>query len=366
MSVPTLDELISPPTQAEIDQAQLDALELLGLPTDSWAEGGTTRTQVELQGETIVSLWAKVAQIARGGYGALAKGGWLDLWAKDTVELTRLPGTAALHRLVFTCAPGAGPITLTARQLWARDVTTGRRFVGPLAPTTVPDGATVTLVFQAEGVGTGYNLGPNRISQVLTPLPGLSLVSSLLDTQGTEVESDALFYQRCQDKRGASGLMMNDDGFRFVARQASTEVTRVTVREIDGDVWIYLAGPSGPCSGGTVATVDAALQAKRVRGVLYNTRAAASLPVVGVMAVHVSPGYGTIATTVEDVWRTYLGELEGGSLFERDEIVKRVANLPGVSAVPLGGFTSPSSDFTVPGATVPTLASLALSVTVTS
>ena len=362
----TLQELIAAPTAAQIDESLLDVLEALGMPTTSWRAGGVTLSLVEGQAETTVALWALVAAVTAGGYLRLAKGAWLTLLARELYKEERQPATFARHTVVLRTAAGAGPHTVAARSMWLRDPITGRRFVGPLAGTVLSEGSQ-TVVFEAEVVGLNYNLGANALSELLTPLPGVSIDSSELLTQGHDQEPDVSLQQRCEDKWGTIGIAANEAGYRYWARSASTEVTRVSCSvDFLGDITLWLAGASGGINSGVANDVATWIDTngKRPLGILVHGKPATNVATVWTLTVQVLPGYeASVATAVTDLIRSYLAELSGPGVVQRDEVLGRINVLPGVVAIPLGAFTSPSADVAFLGNQVPTLGAVNLTVT---
>lgn len=362
----TLSELLAPPTVAQIDNALLDVLEALGMPTTSWRAGGVTLSLIEGQAETTVNLWALVAAVTAGGYLRLAKGAWLTLLAKQLYKEDRQPATFARHSVILQTAVGSGPHAVTARSLWIRDPITRRRFVGPSIDTTLSEG-TQTLVFEAEVVGLNHNLGANALSEILTPLPGVSIVSSSLTTQGHDEEPDYSLQQRCEDKWGTLGIAANEAGYRYWARLASTEVTRIACSVTNlGDIVLSLAGTSGGVTSDVAQDVEDWIEdnGKRPLGILVSCEPSTNVATVWTLTVQVLPGYeAAVAIAVTDLIRSYLAELTGPGVVQRDEVLGRINVLPGVVAIPLGSFISPSSDVAFSATQVPTLGAVNITIT---
>jgi len=259
---PDLATLLAPRDTATVKTALLGRLSDKKFPINDWEDGGVARTLIEADAEELSALEASAVPIAQSGFlGTATDDAWLEKTAHDLFEVDRYPATFTVGPMVLTCAAGAGPYTINAGQLWFADPITGLRYTNA-ASGVLTSSATLSLASRAESPGAAYNLLPNHITTMVTPLPGVTCnnpegsSNTWATTQGTDQESKELLIQRCQDKWATLGYGQNDAWYRYYARESSVTVTRVAIVTnpggVSNKVKVAIAGPSGPLDSGTV------------------------------------------------------------------------------------------------------------------
>lgn len=268
----------------------------------SWQPGSTGLTLLETDAQVTEDVYTLARVIAAGGLLDYATDDWLDLLGENLYNLSRLQGSFTKGSLVLTDTTGAGPFVQAAGSLWARSAS-GLLYFNAAA-LTIPQNSNVTATFQAEQVGQRFNVGNATITTLVTALAGVTVNNpnpgsgTWITVQGADVESDALYRSRCKARWGTLGTGPTAEVYDLWARTASTEVTRTTVRPsptVPGEVEVFLAGPSGPVSGGAETDVDDYIQP---RVSLTNTvlvDSATAHPVTVTAAVYVRAGFETQA-----------------------------------------------------------------------
>jgi phage-related baseplate assembly protein len=271
----SLEELTKVVSKDEELTTLLELATFAGFPATSWQSGAVPRTLLELSADRGSKLSELVAAIAKGGFLDRAEGDWLTLLAKSVFDETRLAAVKTRGKVVLTCAPAAGPYTISIGQLVASDAS-GKRFAN-IDGGTLAAGGTLTLTFEAETGGGAWNIAALTLTILLTPLAGVTInnpiditLGTWITTTGADEETDAQLRVRCRAKWSSLGTGATADTFRFWALTASAEVKRVSVREhdyagssIDGFVTLYLAGDGGPVSAQAVADVAAYIAVRR-------------------------------------------------------------------------------------------------------
>jgi hypothetical protein len=102
----------------------------------------------------------------------------MELLAAQNFGRTRNAATYTRQLLTLTCTSGPGPYTRGPGELIAYAPATGNRYVN-VDSVTIPDGGSVTAIFQADGPGVGYQDSAGSIVALTTPLPGVSVNNAL-------------------------------------------------------------------------------------------------------------------------------------------------------------------------------------------
>lgn len=264
--MPTLLELLTPKTREQVLTELLTALQGQPYPLSDWYPGAVGRTLIEIDSAVLADLYAFLPEIAKAGFLAYAEGGYLDSLVESHYDDSRKPSTFARHILRLTDVDGLGPYTIAPNQLYA-STPDGKRF-NNLAGGTLPLSGTLNLEFRAESPGAAYNVAAGTITQLLTPLPGVTvtnLAGTLLEA-GVDQESDDLLRSRVRLKWASLGLGMTKAGYEYYALSADPAITKVQVLDQlprgQGTVDVIVWGEGGLGSG-SVAAADALIQSKR-------------------------------------------------------------------------------------------------------
>ena len=234
------------------------------LPTTSWQTGSVPLTLVDNDAQVCEDFDRLITAVASGGFIDYATGNWLDLLAPNVYGITRNPSGFTTGTVLVTDAASAGPSTVTAGQIWVANAA-GKRFSN-VSGFTLTRGGSISVAFKAESPGAAYNLGNGTITTVVSaPLAGLTVSNpdpgpgSWISQVGVDTESDAALRIRCKARWATAGIAANADGYAFWARTASASVARVYVEvspTVEGEVDVYLAGPTGTVSAGDVDDVQ--------------------------------------------------------------------------------------------------------------
>jgi hypothetical protein len=174
----TLDELLTTRTAGDEETSLLSVLKSAGFPVTDWEAGGAGQTLVKAIANALADHGKNVAAVTAGGFVALAKAlpdpTWLDLIAEQFYALSRSRATYTKQLLRVSCEAGLGPQTVNAGFTVAARVT-GNRYVYNGAPVVVPDASFVDIEVQAESPGSAFVDPAGMITEMITPLPGLSV-----------------------------------------------------------------------------------------------------------------------------------------------------------------------------------------------
>jgi uncharacterized phage protein gp47/JayE len=273
------------------------------LPATSWQTGSVPLTLIENDAAVLEDLYALVGKVASGGLLATAGGPWLDLLATNVYQLTRNQAVATQGVVKLTDAGAAGPFTITAGQLWFA-ASNGLRFTNTTGG-TLPLSGTLTLTVKAEAPAAAYNVGNGAITTMVTTLPGVTVNNpnpgsgSWITISGADQEADAALVSRCKAKWPTIGIGATSAAYDYWARTADVSVTRTQVAAsgtVAGTVNVYLAGASGPVTGGAVTNVVNYLASRTPLGVLVNVASCTAAPVTVTATVYVASAYLAAAT----------------------------------------------------------------------
>jgi len=265
--MPTLDELLTPPSRDQIRQRLIEALRDMGFPLNDFNPGAVGRhVAVEAPALGLEDLWRMVAAIARGGYLSTASGPWLDLLAEEFYALKRKPAAFARGVVHLSALPGFGPYEIGPGDLWV-GTADGKRYSN-ITGGTLPQGGTLDLLVQAESPGASYNVPDGAITVLHTPLPGVSVVNlaGWLVEAGADEETDEELRARCRARWAELGGGATKAAYEYWALTAHPSVTKVRILDDhprgQGTVDVVIWGEGGIGSE-VVGVVDAYVQARR-------------------------------------------------------------------------------------------------------
>lgn len=258
----SLKDYISGLTVEQVKEAGLNALEDLGFPVTSWHSGAIPRTMNALFARMFAPWTSAMAALHAAGFLDYAERGLLTLLAKQVYDVDREPATFAPGWVTLTNT-GGGNYVLAARKARILNPTTKKLYTNVSAFTLGPLQTGLEVEVVALEAGSGSNAGPGGLSQLQTPLLGVT-VTNAAALVGRDEESDPSVRLRCRAKLGALSPNGPKDVYDYVARTSElvdgvvVTRTRIIADSSTGDVRCILAGPSGPLSGGDVAKVQAA------------------------------------------------------------------------------------------------------------
>lgn len=151
----------------------------LAIPTfgqTAWQQYSWHRRILELESEAGADVDQLIAEIASGGLLATATGAWLDLLAENVYAATRNAAIYSIGTCVLTDAGGGGPYVIQPGERTAADASGVVRFRNITGGTLLASG-TLALDFAAESPGIAWNLGEGGITQLLDPLPGVTITN---------------------------------------------------------------------------------------------------------------------------------------------------------------------------------------------
>lgn len=310
----SLDELITPVTKSEAFQTFLDLLTALEFPVTAWQALNPGRSIADAVAELYSGARDAIPLVARGGYTALASADWLDLlitsqFADENGDpLTRIEAIRAEGLATLTAAAGAGPHTIVADQLTAKDAN-NRRFKNTTGG-TLPLGGTLELAWKAETAGSAWNLANGTLTILETPLAGVSINNpgpgagaSWLTTVGADKETDAQYAARAPLQWAVLAEQSPKDAYVAWALKADPALRKVYVDDQNpfgpGTFAMYLANELSTATAGQVTNVQLYIQPRRAISSIPSFFAAPTLAVPIVATVYSTASFGLTAAQVE-------------------------------------------------------------------
>lgn len=302
MAAPTLEELLAPPTSDDAMATLLQRLSGQGFPVTTWQSGDPARTLLQLFADGFADFGTLMVAIASGGFAALATGDWLTLVAKQVYGLDREDATFTQGTCVLTCTATAPGYTIQAGQLVGISAG-GLRFANTTGG-NLEAGGTLNVTFQGESPGSAYNVSINTITELGTPLPGVTINNpdagsgTWITQVGTDEESDASLQGRCAARWPSLATVATLDVFDLWAKAASNQVTRTlaqTDATVAGQVNLWLAGASGGVAAGVVTAVQAYVDARMLLTSVCVAASATNEPVELQATLYVKAGFEATA-----------------------------------------------------------------------
>lgn len=249
----SLDELTTPLTKAEIQQAIYDAISAHGTNTTVWKPTAVTRAMIGGVAIVLAALSSLVAVIAGGGFLALATGAWLTLVARYVFGVERRAATFAAGELTLVNG-GGGIFSFAAGEVTFEHSTSGAQYRNTSA-FTLGIGETKDIAIAAVEAGTGGTAGVGTITTIVTAMTDVT-ASNAATLTGLAEQSDLELRSSCvayRDSKSPNGPKGSYDYFAKAAVRSdgtSIGVTRTrSVADGDGGVTLYAATASGAISG---------------------------------------------------------------------------------------------------------------------
>lgn len=250
----TLQELTTPLTRAEIEDAIYAAIEARGAKTSSWKPGAIARTIIAAVALVLAAFSTLQQRIAESGFLEFAVGDWLTIVARETFFVERSTGTFASGNVTLDNT-GGGLFTPGVGDVIFLNTTTGKTYRNTAAFTLNPLETGLSVAVQAIEIGADSTAAPGDIDDFVTPLLGVT-VTNPTAIVGQDPETDAALRERCLAKTGVLSPNGAADAYRYLALSARTTsgepagITRVlTVPDGEGNVDVIVATATGPVTG---------------------------------------------------------------------------------------------------------------------
>lgn len=272
----TLEQLITPTPAEEIETAVLDLCATGGLATTAWGSGDPIRTIIWAVSQVIADQKLLSVEIAKGGLGDYASGGWAKLWAQEIFSVLFIPAQPATGYVKFTNPTNVGFGSFAAGQLTVAHKVTGKTYRTQEAATIDANSVTPDILIQADEVGTASNAAPGEITTMITTLTGVT-VSNALVVFGADEETNQKLVERARLKWGSLSANGPKNAYDYVARTpldqldpidgevmepTSTPITRSKTTTVPdtGEVRVYIATATGAPSDADVDKITAAFE----------------------------------------------------------------------------------------------------------
>lgn len=277
----TLADLTKPMTVEEASATIYSALAAQGVDVTLWIAGAPTRALIAGLAILLAAFSRVQALIAKSGFLAFSEKAWLTLVALYVYGVERIPGTQAAGTVTLT----NGGVGVYVVDVGALIVSKGTKTYRNTASFSLGASASVSVPIAADELGAASSAGATTITNLVTPLPGVTC-SNPGALVGLDEESDEALRKRCAAKLGTLSPNGPRDAYDFVSKSAKRAdgtpigVTRTrTIADGAGGIDLYLATGSGEVSNpADVSTIDGELQAKVVpEGIDLRTHSATPL-----------------------------------------------------------------------------------------
>lgn len=245
--------------------AALSIANLVGLPVTSWQAGDPTRALLNAHADAEEERDALDAGFIRSGFLDYAEGEWLRQHAAQQFGVVATDPTYATAELVLTNPGGGFYPDIEAGDLTFKNSTTGKTYHNTTGGTLASGpGTTLALTVVADEPGSDSSAAAGEVNYMVTPL-GSTTCTNALAAIGVDGEAPDALRARCRARRGRATSNGPRDSFTDVALDplltGTSAVTRARAfrTSSQGDVTVYLAGPSGAVAEADRALVEAAI-----------------------------------------------------------------------------------------------------------
>ena len=261
----TLEELTTPLTPDEVEDAIYQALGLRGAKTTAWKPGSVVRTIIAGTSIVLSALSELQAEITKGGFLELASGSWLTLVGKYVFGVERLRGTFATGQVTLTNTR-SGSYWGGPGDLIVQNPSSGKEYRSTGSWSLAAGPSTTTVDVRAVELGSESTSAAGEITKLVTTLSGVTVTNEDA-LVGTNPEDDDALKRRCLDRTGALSPNGPRDAYSYVARNTTREngdaigVTRVATRaDGAGRVNVWVATPSGGVDSSDLERIDQAIK----------------------------------------------------------------------------------------------------------
>lgn len=261
----SFSQLLTPVPLEDWKRKIIEVANAVGLQTENWSEGGYTRTLVALFAQLYTAAGDVVRIIAAGGFLDTAEGEWLTWLARNLFNVFRIEATyAAAPNGITLTNNGGGLYVFDAGDLVVAHYDTGKTYRNTTGGTLNPgEGQFLKLDLIAEEAGSSSGALPGLITIMVSTFLGVTCSNDVALT-GLDAESDEALRERCRESLAALSIGGPSRAYEFYAKSATypdgtpVGITRVMVMPAlgDGQVIVYIAGPSGAVSPEAVAAVQ--------------------------------------------------------------------------------------------------------------
>lgn len=277
----TIQQILTPITPAQARAMLVTILVALSVPANSWIAGGVASSILTAAGNVLSMLSGQLANGIAAFFLPTATGGALQLVAKYVYGVTPPQATFASGPYTLVNA-GGGVYPTAAGALVVSDPTTGTTYTNTSA-FTLNGLATLTITIQCTTSGSAGNANPGAITNLVTPLLGVtgSNPSALV---GLDPLSDAALRQLCLNSLGVRSVRGPRSAYAYAIQTATNAVTGnpVNVNRWDistashtGQTSVVLAGPNGTTDPNDLTGVVTSIEAQaRPEGITVTVSAA--------------------------------------------------------------------------------------------
>lgn len=268
MSTPSLATLLVRESKEAIYRTALNIATIVGVDTSSWRAGDPTRSLYHLESEILSKLEDVVVGFIQSDYLDLATGMWLKLLAKQKFNVDVPDATYATTDIVLT-NNGGGIYDYDPLDIQFASRLTGKTYhntTGGNLPrySGVGDKPTLTLTIEADEPGSDSSAVADEIVIMTNGDLGVTCTNPTAAV-GLDEQDEDTTRQQCRDKLGSLSPNGPRDAYSYVAKNKDlTTVANITrtraIGDSDtGDLYLYVAGPSGTVSAPDLALIELAI-----------------------------------------------------------------------------------------------------------
>lgn len=256
--------LLTSATATEAFAAGLEFAASVGLSTESWQEGGPTRTLLQFLALSLATRDEMASTLIAAVALSLATGDALTLLAQETYGIERTAATYSTPTVTLTNG-GGGVYAKAIGELIVKSSTTGVTFRSTEAFSLASGpGTTATVALVADESGSDGTVIDDEIDEIVSTMLGVTATSSTASI-GVDEESDSALRTRCTNSLGAMSSAGPPDAYNAVALDSdltgTTEVTKAytTYDSAYGTSTTYIAGVDGAVGASVVSAVQDAI-----------------------------------------------------------------------------------------------------------
>lgn len=340
-------------------------LEQAGFTPTSWSDSDYKKAIVWLLSDVREGDEQIRTQLFNSGFIDNAESPWLDMFAAGFFQIVRRAATTTTVRLRLTDTTNSSrsPTSLPLTAVWNPTDPDNALYFRCASGVTIPKGGYVDVEFVAERSGAKYNVAPNSITSLVTPLPGVALTSppitgtsTIIVVSGNDQESDVNLRAACKDKWALLRRGWSARTIRALLRDFAPEATRIFIRDdnpLPGEAWVYLATATGLLPGPRIVEIYSYFAGENIKPLsnkplrFFN----ANIEPITLVTTLWTDGTSTAVALANQRLQTYMTDYPLGTAIYRERLEAVMASPSlGVQAAEIDSF--PDEYIPLPGASV--------------
>ncbi|MGL5956782.1 MAG: baseplate J/gp47 family protein [Brevinema sp.] len=301
----------------------------------NYRSGGVFYTFIQVVASFLEKIYLELEQLLPNRFLMTAKGKWLDLKAEE-LSLYRYPASKTRGYVIFSRSDSSRTMIIAKDKIIATK--SGLRYKVVADVEFQADESSLSVLVEAENVGSQYNIINGMITEIITPISGIDTITNLghwVTHVGKDEESDDSLRSRCLALwQGLSGA--NKSAYIAWAKtvEGIGDVRVLSTARGLGTVDVICVGINNinPAPE-LINKVRSAINERKPIATDVRVEAPVEILIHTNISVVMLPNYEPSQEKIKDAVQTYFGNMGIGDDFEPSALSGNIIALEGVKSV---------------------------------